>query len=223
MLGFFKKLIRNKNLLDRNSNLAERFSDIYSKNVFGGKDSRSGGGSNLIQTAEIRRKIPMLVQEFGIKTFLDAPCGDWFWMKETQLGVEHYTGIDIVSSLIEKNQQKFGNGSIHFLCLNVVDDQIPQADLICCRDCLVHLKFRDIHNMITNFKRSKSTYLLTTTFINRTVNADLIGDDIWRPLNLELPPFNFPKPIKLINEQCTEGNGQYSDKHLGLWLLDEVA
>jgi hypothetical protein len=54
------------------------------------------------------------------------------------------------------------------------------------------------------------------------VNADLIGDDIWRPLNLELPPFNFPKPVKLINEQCTEGNGEYTDKHLGLWFLDEV-
>lgn len=222
MFSFFKNLFRNKILSDGNSSLAERFSEIYSKNLFRGKESRSGPGSCLVQTAEIRRVLPMLVQEFGIKTFLDAPCGDWFWMKETQLGVENYTGTDIVSSLIERNQQKFGNDSTNFLCLNLIEDQLPQSDLIFCRDCLIHLPFHDIRKMLTNFKRSKSTYLLTNTYINRTANTDLILDDIWRPLNLELAPFNFRKPLKLINEKCTENNGCYSDKHLGLWLLDEV-
>jgi len=84
------------------------------------------------------------------------------------------------------------------------------------------LSFQDIGKMLTNFKRTKSTYLLTNTYINRKTNADLILENIWRPLNLELPPFNFPKPIKLINEKCTENNGCYFDKHLGLYLLDEV-
>jgi hypothetical protein len=39
---------------------------------------------------------------------------------------------------------------------------------------------------------------------------------------LQLPPFNFPKPLKLIDEKCTEYNGKFADKHLGLWLLNDI-
>lgn len=222
MFSFLKTLLSKRVSLAVKSDLSEKFSEIYERNIFGGKESRSGEGSNLIQTAEIRREIPHLVKEFGIKTFLDAPCGDWFWMKETKLGVEKYTGADIVGAIIENNQRQFGNDSVNFLCLNLVTDTLPQADLIFCRDCLVHLTFRDIQKVVDNFKQSKSTYLLTTTFINRTVNADLTGNDIWRPLNLELPPFSLPKPLKLINERCTEYHGMFADKHLGLWLLNDI-
>lgn len=223
MLGFVKKYFKKKASINKNSDLSERFSEIYVKNIFGGKESRSGEGSNLEQTTEIRREIPILVKKYGIKTFLDAPCGDWFWMKETRLGVEKYTGVDIVNSLIEKNQQQFGSDSINFISLNLVADQLPQSDLIFCRDCLVHLTFSDIQKMVANFKKSKSTYLLTTTFINRKINVDLVGDDIWRPLNLELPPFNFPKPLAYINEKCTEYHGEFADKNLGLWSLEDLS
>ena len=57
---------------------------------------------------------------------------------------------------------------------------------------------------------------------DRVSNSDLSGNDFWRPLNLELSPFDFPKPLKIINEKCTEYNGIYADKSLGLWLLDDI-
>jgi glycosyltransferase involved in cell wall biosynthesis len=44
----------------------------------------------------------------------------------------------------------------------------------------------------------------------------------WHPLNLMAPPFNFPPPIQLLNEQCTEDNGNYIDKSLALWKLDDL-
>ncbi len=49
-----------------------------------------------------------------------------------------------------------------------------------------------------------------------------IGKGLWRTLNLEIHPFHFPKPITVINEHCTEGNGEYSDKSLELWLLEDI-
>jgi hypothetical protein len=214
---FFKK----KNALS-NKHLKKRFSQIYVQNIFGGKESRSGGGSNLAQTEVIRQEIPKLVREFGIKTFLDAPCGDWYWMQGIQLGVEQYTGADIVEKLIKSNQQHFGSANINFVCLDLAEDSLPKMDIIFCRDCLVHLTYTDIYKVIENFKRSSSRYILTTTFVDRKSNVDLVGRDIWRTLNLELPPFNFPKPLKLINEKCTEGNNQFTDKCLGLWLLDDI-
>ena len=221
MFRLIKKLF-SKPGLDSEANLKERFSQIYFKNIFGGKVSRSGSGSDMVQTAEIRRELPKLIQEFGIKTFMDAPCGDLHWMKETALNVEQYIGVDIVEPLIEKNRKAFGNAGTSFLCLDLAADELPQTDIIFCRDCLVHLTYDEIRKVIANFKKSKSTYLLTTTFADRLANVDLVLENIWRPLNLEMPPFNFPKPLKLINEKCSEDNNQYTDKSLGLWRLDEI-
>jgi hypothetical protein len=45
----------------------------------------------------------------------------------------------------------------------------------------------------------------------------------WQPLNLEQEPFCLPPPIKLIAEGCTEVDGQYSDKSLGLWKVSDLA
>jgi hypothetical protein len=42
----------------------------------------------------------------------------------------------------------------------------------------------------------------------------------WRPLNLEIAPFNLGKPIALINEDSKERRGKYSDKSLGLWKIN---
>jgi len=93
--------------------------------------------------------------------------------------------------------------------------------LIFSRDCLVHLSYKDAIKIIHNFKKSGSKYLLTTTFTNREENIDL-GDGFWRVLNLQKAPFNFPEPIKLINEKCTEENNMFVDKCLGLWLIDDL-
>lgn len=208
---------------DGQEQLANKFSDIYRNNSFGGRLSRSGEGSDLVQTEIIRRELPKLVEELSIRTFLDAPCGDWYWMKEVALGVERYTGIDIVESLIKKHSEQFGNASRHFLCRNLLEDDLPQADLILCRDCLVHLRFEHIQKVLINFQRSGAKYLLMTTFTDRDKNFDLVGiNGFWRTLNFELPPFNFPAPLKLINEGCTEENNQYHDKCLGLWRLEDI-
>jgi len=222
---------KNKNLQQASiqsheTNLQDKFTHVYRENTFGGKESRSGEGSNLIQTAVIRREIPRIVKSYNISTFLDAPCGDWNWMRTVDLGTEKYIGIDIVAEMIDKNNQEFGNSMISFQKLNLVEDKQPQADLIFSRDCLVHLNFEDALRIIVNFKQSGAKYLLTTTFSNRDKNSDLIdehGNELfWRILNMQRPPFNFPAPLELINEGCTEGRGLFTDKCLGLWLLDDI-
>ena len=218
MYTLLKEIFSTKHAVD----LRNKFSKIYLNNTFRGDESRSGVGSNLHQTAVIRSELPKLIKILEIKTLIDAPCGDWYWMKETALGVEHYIGVDIVETLIEQNNQRFATAAQQFLCLNIAEDTLPRGDLIFCRDCLVHLNYADIRKVIANFKRSQSRYLLTTTFTARTKNIDLVRRNIWRTLNLQLAPFHFPPPLMIINENCTEMNGQYADKSLGLWLLDDL-
>jgi hypothetical protein len=181
----------------------------------------SGPGSDLEQTAVIAREIPALLGELGVKTLLDAPCGDFYWMQHVELGVECYIGVDIVREQIERNRLLHAGKNREFFSLDVTSDPLPVADLILSRDLLVHLSFKDIESALSNFKLSMSGYLLTTTFPRTEINTDILTGD-WRPINLQLPPFSFPRPLRLLNEHCTENGGKYADKSLGLWKLDDL-
>lgn len=198
-----------------------RFSNIVNKNLWGSDESSSGAGSILDQTETIRKEIPILIKEMNIKSLLDVPCGDFNWLSQTELDVEAYIGGDIVSDLITLNRNKYQDKTRTFECMDITKSRPSKVDLILCRDCFVHLSYKDIFSALENFKRSKSKFLLTTTFTNRIKNRNIFSGG-WRPLNLELPPFNLPKPVKIINENCSEANGKFSDKSLGLWNLESI-
>lgn len=195
------------------------FSEIYHDNKWEDRETLSGPGSNLEQTREIRSLFPEFIKELNVKSLLDVPCGDFFWMKMIELDVE-YIGGDIVPDLIEKNQTQYGSSHHRFIRLNLIQDPLPRSDLILCRDCLVHLSFSHIFDSLKNIKASGSKYILTTTFINRERNEDIPTSSKWRPLNLQKPPFNFPLPVSLIDEKCPiEG---FEDKNLGLWEIKDI-
>jgi len=196
------------------------FEDIYKNNGFEGTESRSGGGSTLFQTRIIREKIPQLLEDLKIQSVLDVPCGDWNWLRHVDLSNVHYTGGDIVQSLIDNNSKTYGNEICKFEYLNIITGPLPQADLILCRDCLVHLNFIDGLAALEQFRNSGAKWLLTTTFTERNSNSELYEGSIWRPLNLEKAPYNLPQPEQYINEGCTEGDGLFGDKCLGLWRLN---
>lgn len=200
----------------------EKFTNYFKTNTFGSEGSVSGEGSTLEQTAVIRNRIPKLISKYNIKSFVDAPCGDFNWMRYTDLSkVDFYRGLDIVKELIENNNKKFKTNTVSFEVRDICKDELPVADLILCRDCLVHLLYSDALKAIRNFKKATIQYLLVTTFSERNTNTDL-GAGIWRPLNMQLPPFNFPEPLELINEACTEGENLFTDKCLALYKLSDI-
>jgi len=223
-IGMASEVI-NRFLTPKKASCLNIFNEIYNDNLWGDANSRSGTGSNLLQTEVIREEIPKIARNLRVKVILDAPCGDYFWMKEIkfelQKTIESYIGIDIVSSLINNNNRLYADEKTKFILTNLVTDVLPTVDLVLSRDFLVHLSYSDIFSVLRNLKLSRSKYLLTTTFANRMSNMDTYTGD-WRPLNLELPPFNFPTPICLINEKCTENRGDYSDKSLGLWDFENL-
>ena len=99
--------------------------------------------------------------------------------------------------------------------------RLPRADVVFCRDCLVHLSFDHIRQAFENLRRSGSTWLLTTTFLDHHENADIESGD-WRILNLTRPPFNLPTPEGVLVEGCLESDGAYADKALGLWRIADL-
>lgn len=197
------------------------FSDVYAGNKFRGKESISGPGSAINQTSVIVTELPKLFDDFGIQTILDIPCGDFHWMKRVSLECISYIGADIVADLIQKNKQLYEKENIHFRKLDLIKDRLPRVDLILCRDCLVHLSFKDTFAALQNVCASESTYFLATTFTGRQHNHD-IATGQWHSLNLEIAPFMLPPPLKTINERNTENGEAYKDKSLGLWRVANI-
>ena len=206
----------------KNDNVEDTFQKIFSYNFWGSNESISGVGSNLNQTETLILELGKLLQSRkDIQTILDIPCGDFNWMQKVDLSSVSYIGADIVKPLIEKNKASFEKTGIEFRHLNLISDELPKVDLVIVRDCLVHLSEENIAKAIANLKRSGSKYILSTSFIDRKQNKDIKNGD-WRPINLELAPFNFPKPEFSILENCTEARGKYKDKTMGLWKISDL-
>jgi hypothetical protein len=202
--------------------LAARFERIERTNLWGAASSVSGLGSEDTATAAIRQALPPLLQRLGARSLLDAPCGDAGWISRIKLDLD-YIGIDIVPSLIAANNRRVARGELagRFLVADITRDALPRADLILCRDCLVHLSFQNIARVTARFRESGAQFLLVTTFPEVEDNYDCEDGD-WRALNMTKAPFGWPAPRELINERCEEGDGGWRDKSLGLWRLDEL-
>ena len=192
--------------------LQDTFTDIYHENFWADPESVSGRGSTLARTEVIRQELPNVLESVGAKSLLDAPCGDFNWMRYVDLGEIEYLGADVVPELITRNRQRFERDGRSFLVLDVTSDPLPEVDVILCRDCLMHLSSKHVHAAIANFKRSNSRYLLATSHAGVSENREIRSGDR-RSVNLQLPPFNFPPPIELITEDAELG------KQLGLWSL----
>jgi len=146
----------------------------------------------------LRRELPILFQQFSIKTVFDAPCGDFNWMKNVVESTEiRYVGGDIVAELIMRNQAAFSLEHVSFVQINVIDDQFPAADLWLCRDCLIHFSYSDICRTLQNFVASGIPYVLTTSHINSSgfSNADITTGEA-RLLDLFSAPFLFSTEAK---------------------------
>ena len=181
-------------------------------------ESLSGDGSGSKQTAVIRKKIPLIIKKYKIKTIFDAACGDFYWMKFIINNKINYVGADIVKKLIEINKKKYGKKNIKFIHSDFIKE-VPKTDLIICRDVLSHLPLDIGIKAKKRFIKSKSNFLLSTTYTNTKKNINIPKGN-FRPINLTKKPYLFGKPLLLINERCSEKNYKYKDKCLGLWKLN---
>ena len=201
--------------------LQQRFERIYSTNLWSDPETRSGVGSSLDSTRVLRAELRKALRSLGARTLLDVPCGDFSWMQHVDLSGIEYVGGDIVPSIVEQNQRRYASENRRFLHLDLTKDILPAADVLLCRDCLVHLSYANIRAALSNIARSKIRYLLMTSFPGRQDNYD-VADGNWRALDFEAPPFSFPKPVLAIVEECTEEGGSYSDKSLVAWRVNDL-
>ena len=196
------------------------FTRIYAKKGWGTSESASGPGSSVARTAVVRSRMTKLLAELGVKSILDIPCGDFNWMRFTELSGIEYTGADIVTPLVEQNRLLYAGPGRTFLHIDMLCGPIPRSDLILCRDGLVHLSFFDIAQALFRMEQSGANYLLTTSFSALDRNKDIVTGD-WRSLNLNLAPFHFPAPLETISDARPDGT--LADKLLALYRFADIS
>jgi hypothetical protein len=208
--------------LAKTESVEERFTKIYQWNFWRAAESASGPGSSLLDTETLRRSLPAMFDKFGIRTMLDAPCGDFYWMKlvvaETELV---YIGGDIVRPMIDQNTTSYANDRTSFIHLDITQDPLPQADLWFCRDCFFHLSLADIFSALHSFVDSGIPYIMTSTLtgVPEPKNHDILSGD-FRPVDLFAVPFLFaPDVLFRVNDFAP---GEASTREMCLWSREQV-
>jgi len=217
-------------------NYKDIFSNIYDNHGFGSLESRSGPGSTLDETKKLRESIKKIIKDKNIKSVVDIPCGDFNWMKEIVFNFESYIGGDIVKKAIEENNERYSNSRIKFIEFDIVNDEIPNGDLLIVRDIIGHFPIDDGIKILKNILNSKCKYLLSTTWAKKIgndwfpcekndVHRENEGVDYGRfyPVNLMSNPFNLPNAEIYLEEDVMVDNFENGNrKTLALWDLDKI-
>lgn len=198
--------------------VAERFVEAFDANIWQDAESVSGPGSTLRYTESLRATLMPMVRALGCKSMLDAPCGDFNWMKACDLEGIEYTGADIVPAMIEKLQAEHPQHT--FKVVDITKGPLPRADFVLVRDVLFHLSNVDIVRVLENFLASGSDWLATSHSFQVQAMLDVPTDPTtFRPVNLMTAPFFFPPPDHVLKDYAPG----FQHRWLGIWPRASIA
>ncbi|MBX3217652.1 MAG: class I SAM-dependent methyltransferase [Labilithrix sp.] len=175
---------------------ASAFGEIYRDASWGIDDAgagTSGLGSTVAATALYRTYLQAFLKEHKIKSVVDAGCGDWEFSKAMDWSGIDYKGYDVVEPVIAKNKQRHEAANVHFFTADIVEDDLPAADLLLVKHVLQHLPNDAVMKFMGKMRNYKHI-LLTDTVHPVTmsgVNRDIaVGD--FRTFDPTAAPFSLP-------------------------------
>ncbi len=133
-----------------------------------------------------------------IRSVVDAGCGDWTFSCAIDWSGIDYRGYDVVETVINENNRKYGKPNIRFIQGNVVDHDLPPADLLLCKHVLQHLPEQDVMRFLHQLPKYR--HALVTNSVNpRTLSAEnrniVMGD--YREFDPTAYPYNV-RGIKVL-------------------------
>ena len=150
----------NFNPKDRPDEIVKKqFDTIYEKKLWSatGEGDGSGPGSKIEETRAAHKIIIDVINEYKIKSMIDAPCGSFLWMSGVMRDVKaqfekrgerfRYHGVDVVESVIEMVKKKYGKESEDwsFSVCDFSAQALPQDyELVFSRDALMHLPYEKV-------------------------------------------------------------------------------
>ncbi len=172
------------------------FTEIYEKAGWGRNDQGigySGLGSTVEHTQTYRQFIEDFIRENYITSVVDLGCGDWTFSKLIDWQGATYLGIDVVKPVIEENIRLYSSPTIEFRAEDIINADLPRADLLICKDVLMHLTNEDVQivlQKIGGFKHCIFTH--DVDFATRTAQNGDISRGGFRHVDLRKSPFYLP-------------------------------
>jgi len=158
----------------------EIFAKVYAQGLWGGSDIKadfySGCGSH----------DPSVVDPYvkSIRTFLgklstppvivDLGCGDFYVGNQICDLAKEYVACDIVEDLIQRNSNRFRKSNLRFVCLDAIDDRLPEGDIVFIRQVLQHLSNEQIAKIVA--KITNYTFAVITEHLPRSMNFKANAD-----------------------------------------------
>jgi len=176
------------------------FTDIYLKNLWGGKlgEFYSGDGSSHHYPDRYGEMVKEFIHKKRITSVVDLGCGDFVVGSKIQEAGIQYVGVDIVQELIKENQKRFSNSDVSFQCLNILTDPLPDGELCLVRQVFQHLSNAEISLALQKIR--SYPYVIITEYYPAESDKTIPNKD--KPhgpdtritdnsaVYLDLPPFN---------------------------------
>lgn len=168
--------------------MKEVFEKIYTNGSW--KDTHgtnSGPGSSIQCSKKYIDFLEEFIAKNSIREIVDLGCGDFNLMKHCNLAGINYSGVEIVSFVVENNNTQYGSDTVKFANHNIIEYVHPnKCDLVLLKDVLQHLSYEAIFKCLNNITYSKYV-LITNDVADDNVNIPNGG---YRPLDLSKEPFN---------------------------------
>ncbi|QVL57901.1 MAG: class I SAM-dependent methyltransferase [Simkaniaceae bacterium] len=156
-------------------------------------------GSQVEITQDYMDYLQDFLRENDIHSVVDLGCGDWAFSRYIDWEGIEYLGIDIVHSVVERNQCLFSQPNVTFIYADGLNMELPEADLFLCKDVFQHLPNHAIIQILR--QTGKYKHCLITNYVDRrtlsSTNRDItVGN--YHPIDLSKPPFNI-RGEKVLN------------------------
>ena len=195
--------------------VAETFGEIYEKNAWGGAKGEfySGDGSTAEYADAYAEAVRQFIRKNKIERVVDLGCGDFRVAAKFVSKDFHYTGCDVVFSLVKHLNETHRNETTQFRCVNIVEDELPDGDLCLIRQVLQHLSNAEIAKVLHNAGKFK--YLIITEHYPNpkkeyAPNLDIPHGPSVRvqfdsAVVLDAPPFDLKNVKLLLDVEAEEG------------------
>jgi SAM-dependent methyltransferase len=145
--------------------VSQAFETIYRTKAWGeaaGEVYCSGAGSDREFAQPYADLVKELIANRGIRRVVDLGCGDFRVGRLicTPPARFEYLGYDVVEELVAYNRARFCREGVDFQCGNMIEDELPDADLCLLRQVLQHLSNSQILRVL--WKCSKYPFTLVT-------------------------------------------------------------
>lgn len=141
--------------------VAEAFDEIYRREYWKQGASLSGVGSEGEWVQRYCQLVEKLAKQLGLRTAVDAGCGDFNVGRELAPSFRAYTALDVSGFIIRRNKATFANlGNVEFRESNLIEEIPPRVDIVMIRQVLQHLTNEQITRILRNVEASRSRYLL---------------------------------------------------------------